>query len=208
MRLYSSTFLSLLILFFFSLGQSGHSFESVPSVSSTNFETVFRAPMAADFVEPLSIKIYTDFTCAPCRRYASDVVLQLRAAGLPVEVIAFPFIQSDASILASASAQCAGEQQHFWEMHDWFFSLDTKISQKTLSQTIPKLGMDGKVFDSCLARHLASDDFLGQRDSFMAQGIQEVPTTVLGPYRLVGDQPYENIMMILKKVHFLQNPKL
>ena len=46
--------------------------------------------------------------------------------------------------------QCAGDQGKFWQYHDALFADQSKLDEAGLTQTARGLGLDDKLFQSCL----------------------------------------------------------
>ena len=101
----------------------------------------------------LTIIEFTDFQCPFCARvqpvlqqiaqnYAGRVRIIFRSLPLSIHV----FAES-----AAEAAFCAGEQDRFWEMHDYLFKHQESLAAEDLQQHSRALGLDPARFQSCLA---------------------------------------------------------
>jgi protein-disulfide isomerase len=51
---------------------------------------------------------------------------------------------------AAEAAQCARDQNKFWEMHDLLFAEQTSLSVDALKEKARRIGLDTTVFNDCL----------------------------------------------------------
>jgi protein-disulfide isomerase len=67
--------------------------------------------------------------------------------------------------LVENAAECAGEQNKFWEMHDYIFenqkALVSGETEQMLKDQAKTLGLDSAKFDECIA----SEKYLGKIDA-------------------------------------------
>lgn len=105
----------------------------------------------------VAIVEYSDFRCPFCARFALDTLPQIDktyiATGkvlmafrhLPLEAI-HPF-----AVGAGASAECAGQQGRFWDMHDRLFQNPRQLDPITLRGHAQALSLNVAAYDGCLA---------------------------------------------------------
>lgn len=107
---------------------------------------------------PIVVEEFSSYACSHCRAFHEDrlpALLDNIAAG-QVQFILIPVghIGSGADNAARA-ALCAGEQGHFWAMHDVLFSWQKKyltrvFDSRRLSKGASNLGLDMAAFDECM----------------------------------------------------------
>ncbi len=104
---------------------------------------------------------YGDFQCGPCAELARSLAILQERYPETLRVIwrHFPDIVShDKAPLALLAAEAAGEQGHFWEMHDLLFAeqetwraLSPAAFRVTLTAYASTLGLDLDAFEAALA---------------------------------------------------------
>ena len=89
----------------------------IPTISETDW---YLGPKEA----PITFLVYSDFQCPYCAKLAPVIkeLIAIHPNDLRVVFRHFPIkILHDKASLAGEAAQAAGEQGHFWEMHDVLF---------------------------------------------------------------------------------------
>lgn len=71
---------------------------------------------------PVVLVEYSDFQCPWCSRFATQVMPLIKpmmeAGDLRFVFKHFPVL-GDASVVTAQAAECAGNQDDFWSLHDW-----------------------------------------------------------------------------------------
>jgi protein-disulfide isomerase len=107
----------------------------------------------------------------------------------------YPFLGS-ASTVAADAAECANDQNKFWDFYSYLYKNQpaetdtTMYNTDTLTQAAVSLGMDGNTFRSCLDNK--TDDTKASKDMSdgQAAGVSGTPTFFVNGVSLVGAQPY------------------
>ena len=128
--------------------------------------------------------VYSDFQCPFCARFARDVLPELERRYLARGQVAMAFRHlpldiHPLAVPAAISAECAGRQNQFWEMHDQLFAVGG-ITEEVL-QTLPRLlGLDMAAFDKCLKDDSVRARVQASVDEAGVLGIRATPTFLLG----------------------------
>lgn len=129
--------------------------------------------------------VYSDFQCPFCGRFARDVLPEIERRYITTGSVALAFrhlplpIHAHA-VQAAASAECAGRQGRFWEMHDLLFAqnrLDEEILLR-LTKSIELL--DRGRFDECLKDKAIRERVTASADEAQRLGIRSTPTFFIG----------------------------
>ena len=104
----------------------------------------YRIPLDSEIPDPSmgdkSAKVvmieFTDYQCSFCKRYARNTLPKLKetyinAGKLYYVMKDFPLGFHDQAKAAATAANCAGEQDRYWDMHDLLFSPGVRLSQET-----------------------------------------------------------------------------
>ena len=103
------------------------------------------------------------------------------------------------------AAECAAEQDMFWEMHDRIFAIHKEASAPTLSQETlvsfaEELDMDTEAFETCLAEERYMDEIIGDFQAAQAYGFRGTPGFVInGVVYSFGAQPFEVFDAIIQQ---------
>ncbi|MFI5265423.1 MAG: DsbA family protein [Candidatus Levyibacteriota bacterium] len=157
-------------------------------------------PLKGDANAKVTVIEFADFRCPFCEKVFTDVEPQLMKDYVDTGKVKFAFRQYEflgpASVVAGNAAECAQEQNHFWDMYTYLYKnqpAETDTSMYTasnLSQIAGTLGMDQTQFKSCMdtskyQKNIDADMADGQKASVTA-----TPTFFINGKQLLGAQPY------------------
>jgi protein-disulfide isomerase len=135
---------------------------------------------------PVTLVEYGDFECPHCgRAYPIVKAVQRRLGkGLRFVFRHFPLTEVHAHAEhAAESAEAAGAQGRFWEMHDRLFERQFALEDEHLIEYAQELGLDAPR----VARELAAHTYKPQvRDDFMSgvrSGVNGTPTFFINGLR-------------------------
>jgi protein-disulfide isomerase len=127
------------------------------SQAGVEAETIDKALGAAD--APVVVIEYADYQCPWCKRFAEGAGQQLReeyvASGEARFVIRNLAFLGDESVWAAEAAECAEDQDRFWDYHDKLYAEQGAensgaFSRDNLKRLAAELGLDTAAFDGCL----------------------------------------------------------
>ncbi len=143
---------------------------------------------------PIHIVIYSDFQCPACKA-AKAPLEDLRnqfVDSVNVEFRHYPLQRPHKWALAAATfAQCAAEQNKFWELHDrlfenqeiWSSSLDPL---SLFAGMVQELGLDAQQFESCIRNPETLTQIQKEYSLGSKQGVQSTPTIFINGQMLIG----------------------
>jgi protein-disulfide isomerase len=104
----------------------------------------------------VAILEYSDFDCAFCAQYATQVFPQIDANYVQTGKIKYffrdmPSPEHPNAMFKAKVARCAGEQGKFWEMHDFLFANQKPLSQLPAGKLAQAVGMNVEKLGACLA---------------------------------------------------------
>jgi len=114
----------------------------------------------------------------------------------------------DESQWAAEAAECAGDQNAFWDFHDYLFSHQNgenkgAFSKDNLKGFAATLGLDTTAFDTCLDSGKYTDLVKQQTDLGRQLGISSTPTFAINGQPVVGAQSFATFK---QKIDALLNP--
>ena len=175
------------------LGQGGSSTPSQPAEVST--DKSIGSPDA-----PVVVVEYADFQCPYCKQFAVGPELQLRKEYVDTGKVRFAFrhmafIGSE-SLWAAEAAECANEQDHFWDYQDKLYQDQGGENSGTfnldnLKRFAAELGLDTQKFNQCLDTNKYQSKV--QQDIAEAQrlGVNSTPTLFVNGQLIKNGSDYQ-----------------
>lgn len=154
---------------------------------------------------PVTIVEYTDFECPYCRRFARSsfgkIVKKYVASGQVRYVVRhFPLsIHEHARPMANA-AECAADQNRFWEYKYFLTHLRFNINDHNLIQLgkaveLPRPG----AFRGCVQEMRNVKRVEKEREEGRNRGVSATPTLFVGDVKLEGAYPFRKIKPIIER---------
>ncbi|MGE5425622.1 MAG: DsbA family protein [Bacillota bacterium] len=151
------------------------------------------------------IVVFSDFACPFCKE-ASPMMRDLSLKyGEGVRFIFRNYPLHDNSVSLALAANCAGDQNRFWEMHDKIFErqdqysqLDDESVKQPMKDLAKEMGLNTVDFDSCLDSkkylHRLNDDFADAE----LLGLSGTPTWFINHYKVTGMYPQANFESVIE----------
>lgn len=150
---------------------------------------------------------FADFRCPFCEKFFTDTETQLIKDYVNTGKVQLAFrnyaFLGAASTVAANAAECANEQNKFWDMHDYFYKnqppeSDTSMyTVDNLSQIAGTLGMNTNQFKSCLSANKYQKNVDQDFSDGQKAGVSGTPSTFIDGQLTVGAQPYANFKTII-----------
>ncbi len=158
----------------------------------------------------VTIVEFTDFQCPFCRRYTTETMPQLKQDYIDTGKVKyvlknFPLTQiHPQAVLAAETAECAGEQGKYWEMHDKLFGEQKQWSGNSDAVSVFKgfakdLGLDEKAFDECVTSERYKDKIMADQKEGIAAGVTGTPAFFINGQFISGAQPYQVFQQIIEQ---------
>lgn len=143
---------------------------------------------------PVTIVEFSDYECPYCRKWHNEVWPQLQAQyGNKIRLIYrdMPMLGGHPNAAPAAeAANCANEQNKFWEYHDLLFN-GGGLSDTLYLQYATALKLDTKQFQDCLTSHKYQSEVGKDYQVARGLGVTGTPTFFINGEQVVGAQPYE-----------------
>jgi protein-disulfide isomerase len=152
---------------------------------------------------PITIIEFSDYECPYCRSWQAEVLPRLLET-YPDQVRLvyrdFPLTSIHPNAApAAAAANCANEQDAYWEFHDKLFSMELGLSDKAYQQYASDLGLDTESFAECLESDRYADEVEADFQYAAQLGVRSTPTFFINGIALVGAQPFELFQDLIDK---------
>ncbi|MBI1961358.1 MAG: DsbA family protein [Parcubacteria group bacterium] len=148
----------------------------------------------------VTIVEFGDFECPFCRQsfpiirtltqeFKDDVRLVYR--DFPLETI------HPKARFAALAGYCAEEQGLFWPLHDKLFQNQEDLSQTAILGYANQIGIDSRMFASCLGSQAAQDEVSADAAAGEAAGVLGTPTWFINGIRVAGVIPEDIFRQII-----------
>ena len=165
-------------------------------------------PALGEADAPVVIVEFSDFQCPYCARFAQQTFPQIKREYIDTGKVRFVFRDFPLSFhrnaaLAAEAAQCAYEQDTFWEMHDRIFTGQGEWSGSTEAREIfvryaEELGLDRARFQECLDSGRYREEVQGDFRDGTSYGVRGTPTFFINGRKLVGAQPFNSFQQMIE----------
>lgn len=149
---------------------------------------------------PITIIEFSDFNCGYCRKWYVETLQPLLDA-YPDQIRFvyrdFPLL-SETSLTAAHAAQCANEQDAFWDFHDALFTGGEPLNNDTYLQYAEELDLVIDDFEECLESDRTIAEVENDAQYAAGLGIRGTPTFFVNGLALVGAQPYEYFQAVIE----------
>ncbi len=151
---------------------------------------------------PVTMIEFADFQCPFCEQFfqtslpqIKDLYIKTGKARLVFRDFAF---LGDESLSAAEAARCAGDQQKFWEYHDYLYNHQKGenqggFSDANLKQFAAALNLDTGEFNACLSSHKYLDFVKKETTLGQQLGVSGTPTTFFNKKPLIGAVPFPEV---------------
>jgi protein-disulfide isomerase len=136
---------------------------------------------------------YSDFQCPSCARYSRMTKRLINELGDDLQLIFrhYPLRRHANAQLAAGSAEAAGRQGKFWEMHDLLFErqkewakTEQQEAERICLQYARTLNLDEEQFQSDLRSQATMDQVNEDYQTGRQSGVKSTPTFFLNGYRI------------------------
>ena len=152
---------------------------------------------------------FSDFQCPFCKRFYDETFAQLKKDYIDTGKVKFAFRHQPLEIHPNApkageAAECANDQDKFWEYHDILFEqFDSWINEPPETLTVKlagfatQLGLDENAFTLCVDSGKYTEKVAADTQAGIAAGADATPTFFINGQPLVGAMPYQTFKTIL-----------
>lgn len=150
---------------------------------------------------PITVIEFSDYQCPFCQRWHLEVFPQIIAKyGDQVQLVYrdFPLDGSHPEARPAAeAANCANEQDKFWEFHDRLFSGEQDLSRQVYERYAQEVGLDMNEFGACLDEQRYAQEVQNDFGFASQLGVRSTPTFFINGLAVVGAQPFEVFEQII-----------
>lgn len=155
---------------------------------------------------PVTLIEFSDYQCPYCGRFVRDTFPRIKTDYIEKGKVRYVF--RDFPILsihpqaqkAAEAAQCSGDQDKYWEMHDRIFENQRAIKVENLKGYAEKLSLNMEDFNNCLDGGKYAEEVKKDIQAGKKAGVRGTPSFILGKTTkdgkvagkfIRGAQPYQ-----------------
>lgn len=174
-------------------------------------------PFKGDPNAKLTLIEFSDYQCPFCSRYVRETLPEIEKEYIATGKLKYVFrdfpIESihQNSLLASSAANCAGDQNKYWEMHDRLFINQNALALADMPAHAKALGLDESKFKQCLETRKHEPAIRQRVNEGVSFGIQGTPMFFVGlttpddpKVKIIasisGARPYASFKEVLERV--------
>jgi len=143
---------------------------------------------------------FSDYQCPYCKKWHDEVFSQLLAE-YPDKIRFvyrdFPLGGHPEAIPAAVAANCAGEQDKYWEYHTALFSYQYDLGSEAYNQYAIDLGLDVDAFNQCIQENRYYDEVVADYEYAANLGIQATPTFFINGIPVEGALPFDSFKQLI-----------
>jgi len=145
------------------------------------------------------IVTFSDYQCPYCARGEATIAQLLDEYGDGIKVVFrdFPLGFHDNAHIAAQAAECAAEQDMFWEYHDVLFANQGALDMDSLKTYAAELELDSGDFNTCLESGEMEAEVNADMEDGISYGVQGTPAFFINGELVSGAQPIENFRAII-----------
>ncbi|HUX35807.1 MAG TPA: DsbA family protein [Candidatus Paceibacterota bacterium] len=190
-------------------GQAGNSGQNQASVSETVQKLGDRDVILGDANAPVTIIEYGDYQCTYCIRFfeSTEPLIRdnyIKTGKVKMVFRGFQFLGPE-STLAGQAAECAKDQNSFWNYHDAIYTAEAKDGQENNGNMTrdffiglaKNVGLDVAKFTSCYDSGKYADMVTKGTQDAAALGVNSTPTFFVNGQMVNGALPYSQFQTII-----------
>ncbi len=143
---------------------------------------------------PVTIIMFSDYQCVYCQKWYGQTLKPL-LNDYPNQI---RFVYRDfplssihpTATSAAEAANCAGDQNKYWEFFDELFSSTETLGDQAIQNHAIAIGLEMDPFNQCLSSHKYQSEVEADFAYAANLGVQSTPTFFVNGLAVVGAQPY------------------
>jgi protein-disulfide isomerase len=144
---------------------------------------------------PITIIEFSDYECPYCQRWHVQVwprLLEAYPDQIRLVYRDFPLTNIHPNATpAAAAANCAFEQEKYWEYNESLFSGRFDLNKDGYQEIATEIGLEMDAFNECLESGRHNEEVMADFEFAANLGVSSTPTFFVNGIPVVGAQPFE-----------------
>jgi len=151
----------------------------------------------------VTIVEFSDYECPFCGRHFQQTYPQIvkeyvETGKVKLVFRDFPLGFHPQAQKSAEAAECAGEQNKYWDMHDKLFKDGVSGGVSSFKQYAKDLGLDSAKFNDCLDSGKMASEVAKDMQEGSAAGISGTPGFIINGQLVSGAQPFSVFQQIIE----------
>ena len=144
---------------------------------------------------PVTIVEFSDYECPFCAKFYSETLPQIQEKYIKTGKVKFVYKDLPLSFHANAqkaaeAAECAGEQDKYYEMHNILFERGVQGGVPSFKQYSQQIGLNTNKFNTCLDSGAMASEVAKDINDAQSVGIQGTPGFIINGQLISGAMPF------------------
>jgi protein-disulfide isomerase len=157
---------------------------------------------------PVTLIEYSEYLCPFCRRFVLETLPLIEEQYIDTGQVKLIFrdfpVHGQPAVAMALVAECAADQDKFWEMHYMLWERTDEWSQSedlltTIQGYASELGLDGDEYMSCLEQGTPIDRIREDYEIAVQDGVSATPTFFINGTEIRGAQPFEEFQRVIEE---------
>ncbi|MBU1178666.1 DsbA family protein [Patescibacteria group bacterium] len=144
---------------------------------------------------------FSDYECPYCQKNSETIKKIAEKYGDQVAIVFrdFPLDFHANAQKAAEAAECAGEQNMYWEYHDQLFANQESLDVASLKKYAKEIKLKTSVFDKCLDSGQQAEEIKKDVQDGVEIEVTGTPATFINGRKIGGAYPYEAFEKIIEE---------
>ncbi len=143
----------------------------------------------------ITIVEFSDFECPYCGKYYTNTFEKIKENYIDTGIVKYVFRDYPLSFhenagKAAEAAECAGDQDKYWDMHDMIFENQATLSRGSFEEWAGEIGLNQSQFNECLSSSKYKDEVANDITDAESYGVQATPAFFINGILITGAQDY------------------
>jgi len=148
---------------------------------------------------PVTVIEFTDYQCPFCGRVRPTInqIIEEYKEKVQYCLRDFPLAFHQDAPKAHEAAECAGDQDKYWEYNKVLFNNQGAIKVDDLKSYAKRVSLDTKKFDKCLDSGKYKDEVMADQRDGQKYGVSGTPSFFINGRSVSGARPFEAFKVII-----------
>jgi protein-disulfide isomerase len=157
---------------------------------------------------PVTMIEYSEYLCPYCQRFVLETLPLIEEQYIDTGKVKLVFrdfpVHGQGAIAMAMVAECAADQDKFWEMHVILFERSEEWSQSedvlaTILGYAEELSLDTDVYTTCLEEGAVVERIREDYELGVQDGVNATPTFFVNGTMIRGAQPFEEFQKVIEE---------
>jgi protein-disulfide isomerase len=157
---------------------------------------------------PVTMIEYSEYLCPYCRTFALETLPRIEEEYIDTGQVKLVFrdfpVHGQPAVMIAMVAECAADQDKFWEMHVMLFERTEEWSQSedllgTIQSYAEELGMNQDELTNCLELGTPFERIREDYNVGVQDGVTGTPGFLINGTSVIGAQPFEEFQRVIEQ---------